>query len=69
MTNVSPSGARILACRVDEGCRMIQCEVCLTEIPISVAQRFEGADYVHHFCGLECFGVWRAKEDHLLPEY
>jgi hypothetical protein len=69
MANVSPVGARVLACYVDDDCEMIQCEVCLTEIPISVAQRFEGADYVHHFCGLECFGVWRATQGNLVPSY
>lgn len=36
----------------------LACEVCLSEIPASVAQSLEGPDYVHHFCGLECYARW-----------
>lgn len=64
MANVTPAGAEIVACYLDETCEMAQCEVCLTEIPAGVAERFEGADYVHHFCGLECYGIWRAAHEH-----
>lgn len=38
----------------------VQCEICLTEIPTSVAVTPEGKDYIHHFCGLECMGRWQA---------
>lgn len=38
----------------------IQCEICLSEIPGSVAVTVEGPDYVHHYCGLDCFARWRA---------
>lgn len=38
----------------------VACEVCLTEIPGSVACSAEGPDYVHHYCGLECLAQWRA---------
>jgi hypothetical protein len=41
---------------------MVACEVCLKEIPESVAQSMEGEDYVHHFCGLECFERWKIKQ-------
>ena len=61
MVNVNCAGAPVATCDGDYVCEMVECEVCLTEIPASVAQRIEGSDYVHHFCGLECFGVWRAK--------
>jgi len=37
----------------------VSCEVCLNEIPASVACHAEGPDYVHHFCGLECLALWR----------
>ncbi len=39
---------------------LIRCEICLTEIPGSVASNAEGPDYVHHFCGLDCLARWRA---------
>lgn len=39
---------------------LIQCEVCLRDIPGSVAVTVEGSDYVHHYCGLDCLARWRA---------
>lgn len=39
----------------------LRCEVCLTEIPASVATSAEGPDYVHHFCGIDCMDRWQKK--------
>lgn len=64
MENVTHEGAHVASCVNDEVCEVVQCEVCMTEVPVSVAQSAEGSDYVHHFCGLECLGLWRAKHDH-----
>lgn len=41
--------------------QLVQCDVCLTEIPQSVAKTAEGPDYIHHFCGIDCMERW--KED------
>lgn len=38
---------------------MVSCEVCLKEIPRSVARSQEGSDYVLYFCGDNCFVEWR----------
>lgn len=38
---------------------MIKCEVCLTEVPATVAKTFDGPAYVHYFCGLDCLGKWQ----------
>jgi len=45
----------------------VACEVCLKEIPASVAKTAEGGDYIHHFCGIECLEAWRAKENKEAP--
>ncbi len=39
----------------------IKCDTCLKEIPTSSAKVVEAADYVHHFCGLECFEKWKQQ--------
>lgn len=39
----------------------VACEVCLKEIPVSLAQTFDAPDYVLYFCGLECLGKWEAR--------
>lgn len=59
--NVNPEGGAISACENDQACEPVSCEICLKEIPTSVAASIEGPDYVHHFCGLECLGVWRSR--------
>ena len=47
---------------------LIQCEVCLKEVPASDAESSETADYVAHFCGLECYEQWHKKKDELESE-
>jgi len=43
--------------------QLIECEVCLTEIPKSGALSEETSDYVMYFCGLECYDKWREQDD------
>jgi len=43
--------------------RKIACEVCLKEIPKSVALSEEAADEVYHFCGADCYEKWKAKPE------
>ena len=40
---------------------IVSCEVCLTEIPKSVARSYEGPDYVYYFCGGDCYQKWQAQ--------
>ena len=42
---------------------IVACDVCFKEIPISEIKSDEASDYVHHYCGLECFAQWQAQED------
>lgn len=59
--NVNPGGGEILSCAEDAGCEITSCEMCMKEIPVSAALNEEGADYIHHFCGLDCLETWRLK--------
>lgn len=38
---------------------IVTCDVCLSEIPESVAMSSEGDEYTQHFCGIECYKKWR----------
>ncbi len=40
----------------------VACDICLSEIPSSLALTFDGPDYVYYFCGLDCLGRWEAKQ-------
>ena len=46
---------------------VLKCSACLKDIPHSVAKSFEGQDYVHYFCGLNCRAAWeknnKSKDD------
>lgn len=41
---------------------LVACEVCLKEIPRSVARSQEGSDYVLYFCGDKCFVEWQKDQ-------
>ena len=41
----------------------IDCEVCLKEIPASGAKSVETEDYIVHFCGLNCYKVWKERSE------
>ncbi|MDH5547670.1 MAG: DUF3330 domain-containing protein [Gammaproteobacteria bacterium] len=36
----------------------LECEVCLREIPNTVANNAEADEYVAYYCGLECYSKW-----------
>lgn len=40
---------------------IVACDVCFKEIPVSEVIHDEVGDYVHYYCGLECFAKWRAQ--------
>lgn len=46
----------------------LACEVCLKDIPESVSHSMEGEDYIHHFCGLECYKKWQEDQDNTALE-
>jgi len=41
--------------------KKVPCDVCLKEIPASLAMVAEAEDYVQYFCGLECFEKWEEQ--------
>lgn len=41
---------------------LIACEICLKEVPKTDAESSETADYVAHFCGLECYEQWHKQK-------
>jgi hypothetical protein len=45
------------------GDSQVACDICMKEIPVTEARSEEADDYVRHFCGLECYGKWRAQQE------
>ena len=41
----------------------VECEVCLKEVPISGAKSVETSEYVHHFCGMDCYTQWQEQAE------
>lgn len=39
----------------------VSCAVCLKEVPVAEATIAEATDYFVHFCGLECYEIWKAQ--------
>lgn len=46
----------------------VDCCVCCKEIPLDAAFTPEGAEYVEHFCGLECYQRFQARARSGEPE-
>lgn len=45
----------------------VACKICLEEIPKSVANNQEADEYAQHFCGIECYTIWK-EQDELVTE-
>ena len=45
--------------QANEKQELVECEICLQEIPVSEAINDEATDYVMHYCGLECYEKWK----------
>ena len=40
----------------------VSCEICLKEVPLEDVFNPETADYVVHFCGLDCYEEWKSQQ-------
>ena len=40
---------------------LIDCEVCLTQIPADSSANMESEEYVYHFCGIHCYEEWKRR--------
>lgn len=56
----SPAGAVVAQCSDEERCTVLNCDVCLKEIPAD-AGHGDTLDYVYHYCGLDCLGTWQER--------
>lgn len=50
---LTPTGAPVLSCDLDDHCVHVDCETDLPELPDSLADNPEAPDYVAHYCGLD----------------
>lgn len=66
-THVNPGGGEILPCEDDAACEITSCTQCMKDVPLSATLSEEGADYLHHFCGLDCLEAWRRKARQEFP--
>ena len=57
MNDKSPETAK------EEKGGLVECAVCLREIPADQAKSVETHDYVSHFCGLDCYEKWRRQQE------
>ena len=57
--HLTAAGALVAQCSDEDNCTVFSCEVCLKEIPADSVKLADAQEYVHHFCGLDCLGVWQ----------
>ena len=41
----------------------VSCAICRKEVPLTAAVIPEAADYMAHFCGLECYEEWKKQSE------
>ena len=46
----------------------LSCSICLKDISHEEGETYEVDDYVHHFCGLDCYSEWQRKKAEDAPE-
>lgn len=61
--NTTTEDAKISTGDPDKRAEVVQCDVCLTEVPLSAAKSAEVLDYVHYFCGLNCLQTWLDQDN------
>jgi len=49
-------------------CDVIACEICLKEIPRDLAHSTECVEYVHYFCGQDCYAQWQQESNQAATE-
>lgn len=47
---------------LDEDAELINCDICMQEIPAESEEYFETDAYVRHFCGIECYKKWKDEK-------
>lgn len=57
----TPTGSFPVQCADEEACTVFSCDVCLKDVPADSVKLKDAQDYVHHFCGLDCLGVWQKQ--------
>ena len=62
-THAGESKVRCTMTRADRAIDVerVPCEVCRKEVPKSESVVPEAADYLIHFCGLDCFDKWKQQ--------
>lgn len=43
----------------DTNDKQSRCDCCNEDIPPSAALTTEGKDYIYHFCGMQCYDLWK----------
>jgi len=41
---------------------IVNCDVCMKEIPPESEEYLESDDYVRHFCGIDCYKKWKQEQ-------
>ena len=59
----TPPRQAIAPSTADKQGATVRCDECGDEVPAEKAVKSEAQDYLRHFCGLECYGKWRSRQN------
>ena len=59
--NRSQTGGLVAQCSDADSCTLVNCAVCLKEVPADAIKQMDAQDYVLYFCGLDCLEMWQKQ--------
>jgi hypothetical protein len=62
-TPITPAGGKVLACKLDEACPILDCDDELEDYAQVLMEAPEGADLLAHYCGLDYLGRLSAPDE------
>ncbi len=60
---VTPAGAPVTSCDLDETCADLDCDAILDEFGESLSESSDGQDFLAHYCGLDYVDKLQGPED------
>lgn len=48
--------------QAEDNTQLLNCDICLDEIPVNGDEYNETDEYVIHLCGIECYNQWKAEK-------
>jgi hypothetical protein len=60
---LTPGGATLVSCDLDEACTEVDCDAVIDEFGMVLLENSYGTEYVAHYCGLDYVEKLQGEEE------